>query len=249
VISPPPSGCPNQLAGSGGIQSTLVGGATAAGAALVDGNNAKALVGTNGAAGAFANDVAGANGGSGTTSNTPISSSGSAASPNSTTGSAITGSGAGGGGSGSGLSLSGSNSTTGASDDSGAVAAGSPDVDVAGSTYGAGGAGGGAGGGVEKGSDVSHTLSGIFGSAGGMGGAVGGSGASSQLGFGNGREPASTMGTEDPADYFSLIDLNDNLFKRVETRYRNKQMTWAENNANETQQTYHPSAGSAVLPK
>jgi hypothetical protein len=39
------------------------------------------------------------------------------------------------------------------------------------------------------------------------------------------------MGTQDPANYFGMLKVNDNLFKIVERRYESKSRQWAISDA------------------
>ncbi len=93
--------------------------------------------------------------------------------------------------------------------------------DTTGAGYGGGGGHGGGGGSDNGGINLG---AGGGGPGGGLevqnfegGGAQGLSGSHGQ--------PA--LGTEDPADYFNRIGLNENLFKRVERRYGQKTRAWA----------------------
>ena len=66
-----------------------------------------------------------------------------------------------------------------------------------------------------------------FGYSGNDGSAAGGSN-TLELGSGTDQGAAvDAMANGDPEDYFTRLDLNDNLFKIVERRYGQKAMTWA----------------------
>ena len=109
-----------------------------------------------------------------------------------------------------GPSLGNGSATTGAD---GGLASPSPDgllaaVDAA-NQYGGGGKGAGAGAG-----------------AGGLGAGGGLTGANGGAEFG-GKKDKDAMGTADPDDYFSRLKAEDNIFKIVEKRYKQKSMTWS----------------------
>lgn len=105
------------------------------------------------------------------------------------------------------------------------VAAVAAPAQQAGGAYSGGGGGGAAKGRGGSGDDP-------FGSLMGGGGAGFGGGPKSESFQSNDRAVAAVVG-EDPIDYFQRTSLNDNLFKIVERRYRNKSTSWALENAAE----------------
>ncbi|MFL5814286.1 MAG: hypothetical protein ACJ763_11965 [Bdellovibrionia bacterium] len=109
--------------------------------------------------------------------------------------------------------------------------------------YGAGGGGAGksAGGGI-------NPFSGLFGDSNGNG--ANGSGSTSTEFR---RDPASLagqgdanrnglgpMGTQDPANYFTMLKADDNLFKIVERRYVSKSKQWAVSDAQQIRRSVQP---------
>lgn len=227
LIMPPPAGCPNPVVGGGGIKGTLAQGAIAAGATVGNSGNASGLATGSGNSGQFANMSAATAGGTMITTAPVNPAAAGAATANPLQSASGGGGGAGSGAGNGGAANFGSLGTGKTAAAEMPAAPQDPNPDVAGSTF---GGGGGAGGGGKAGGDSgANPFASLFGGAGGAGGGAGAAGAR-ELGFGN-RAPASTMGTADPADYFSRIDLNDNLFKRVESRYRDKQMAWAMSQA------------------
>lgn len=86
------------------------------------------------------------------------------------------------------------------------------------------GGGGGAGANQNGKSDPMASLLAGFRGPAGEGGSVGSASVDLRAGAGNG---TSTLGTADPQDYFTRVDLKDSLFKVVEKRYRQKATSWA----------------------
>ncbi|MBU6376327.1 MAG: hypothetical protein KGQ59_10055 [Bdellovibrionales bacterium] len=83
--------------------------------------------------------------------------------------------------------------------------------------------GGGGGGGGDSGGG--RSIADLFG---GSGDGLGGSGQNSEE-FGATADSVSPLGSEDPGDYFTRLGMDDDLFKIVERRYRNKAVVWAKN--------------------
>ncbi|HAR42372.1 MAG TPA: hypothetical protein DCS07_07030 [Bdellovibrionales bacterium] len=109
---------------------------------------------------------------------------------------------------------------------------GLPEADQTAGNYGSAGSGGGSGsgsaGGRGAGGSGARMGSGSFSNSGNGSGAGDGSDGALKFGKeGRAEDGSNPMGSEDPEDYFSRLNPDDNLFKIVERRYQKKTTDWA----------------------
>ncbi len=218
LIQPPPSGCASAGAGTGGLTSALAAGAGAAGGSGTENTAASTLASNSNTTGGGSLSGGDSSGVTASPSPTSAAADTSGVGPLSLPNVAGLGNASGSGGSGSGnsggLGSAGDTTTDGAGAGVSGAAAGAAVTAAGDSTLYAGGGG----------AAPASTKAGAFGSGGGL------NGASAEDKFGNGTN-VNPMGGTDPANYFALTNIDDSIFKKVETRYRTKSMNWASSAA------------------
>lgn len=240
TLNPPPT-CPTDSPGLGALTGALTSGAAFAGNSAGENGLASTFSsGSNTAGTGFSNGQAATAGGTGDLSQGAGSGSGSGSGASGVASSGLqqasSGGGAGSGssgasGTGGGVGSAGLGGSLATTADPNAISTGPIDAELK-VKDGAGAQGytAGSGGGANGGGGGSGFLygNGLMAQNGGYGaGGVDGAGAGGLKAYGGNGQDVSPMGGSDPANYFSLIGIDESIFKKVETRYRETTMNWA----------------------